>query len=84
MVRLVDKYCEEGTLMNITGNGGTHYNGVRIVGTYEDFIVLEGEAAAERAGGNWRGGRVNVLINSITRLEPVDVGTKVKLNLRGL
>lgn len=84
MARLVDKFRDEGTMMNITGNGGTHYNGVHIVETYEDFVVIEGEAAAERSGGNWRGGRVNVLINSITRFEPVDVGTRVKLNLRGL
>jgi hypothetical protein len=84
MARLVDRYRDEGTILYITGNGGTHYNGVRIVETFDDFIVLEGEAAGERSGGAWRGGRVNVLINSITRFEPMDIGTKVKLNLRGM
>jgi len=83
MSRLVDKYRDEGTILNITGNGGTHYNGVRIVDTYDDFIVIEGEAASERAGGNWRGGIVNVSIVSITRFEPVAIGTKIKMNLKG-
>lgn len=84
MARLVDKYRDTGTVLNITANGGTHYNGVTIVETFDDFIVLEGEAAGERSGGQWRGGRVNVLINSITRFEPMDIGTKIKLNLRGM
>ncbi|MCD6118856.1 hypothetical protein J7K50_03355 [bacterium] len=83
MARLVDKYRDEKTILNVTGNSGTHYNGVTIVATYDDFIVLDGESAAERAGGNWRGGRVNVLIGSITRFEPVAVSQKVRLNLKG-
>ncbi|MEP0813839.1 MAG: hypothetical protein HRF49_04130 [bacterium] len=84
MSRLVDKYRSDGTLLNITGNGGTHYNGVTIVECYDDFIVVEGEAASERSGGNWRGGRVNINIVSITRLEPVATEQQVRLRLKGL
>ena len=84
MARLVDKLKTEQTLLNITGNGGVHYNGVVVVEVYDDFIVVEGEAVGERSGGNWRGGKVNVNIVSITRLEAVATEQQVRLRLKGM
>ena len=84
MPRLVDKYLRDEQLLNVTGNGGTHYNAVRIVEAYDDFIVCEGESASERSGGNWRGGRVNVNITTITRFEPVATEQQVRIKLKGL
>lgn len=83
MARLVDKFRDEGDLLNVTGNGGVHYNAVRIVETFDDFIVIEAAEGAERGGGGWRGGRVNVNIATITRLETVETSQKVRLGLRG-
>lgn len=83
MARLVENYREIGTMLNITANAGVHYNGVKIVDVYEDFIVIEGDRTGERSGGNWRGGRVNVNIATITRLEEVSDEHRIRLNLRG-
>lgn len=83
MARLVDKYRDEGDLLNVTGNGGVHYNAVRIVETFDDFMVIQAAEGAERGGGGWRGGRVNVNISTITRLETVETSQKVRLGLRG-
>lgn len=68
-MRLVQKLMDEGHELNITGNSGTHYNGVRISEVYDDFIAVEPPASGMRQAGQYRGGKTFVNIASITRLE---------------
>ena len=77
-MKLVEKYKQESTELNLTGNGGTHYNGVRIVEVYDDFIVVEPGDTAMRQAGQFRGGRTNINIYSITRLEEAELAARVR------
>ncbi|OGK10679.1 MAG: hypothetical protein A2Y63_02885 [Candidatus Riflebacteria bacterium RBG_13_59_9] len=79
----MDKYRDEGTILNITGNAGTHYNSVRIVETYDDFIVVEPAAGAEQAGGTFRGACANVNTATITRLEEAGPDQRLRARLKG-
>lgn len=82
-MKLVQKLMDEGAEVNITGNGGTHYNCVRIVEVYDDFIGVETSGDALRQAGQFRGGGVAyVNIASITRLEPASMGSRVQDSLR--
>lgn len=77
-MKLVERYMQDGTELNITGNGGTHYNGVRIVEVYDDFIVVEAGAAAMRTAGQFRGGLTNVNLFTITRLEEAELAGRIR------
>ena len=81
-MRLVDKYRAEGVTVNISGNGGTHYNSVRIIEAYDDFIVVEPASGAERAGGAFRGDNANINICSITRLEVAGIEQTLRAKLK--
>ena len=82
-MKLVDRYMQDGTELNISGNGGTHYNGVRVVEVFDDFIVVEPSDSAVRQAGQFRGGRANINICSITRLEEAELASRVRGNLMG-
>jgi len=77
-MKLVDKYMQDGRELNISGNGGTHYNGVRIVEVYDDFIVVEPGETAMRTAGQFRGGRTNINLYSITRLEETEIASRIR------
>jgi hypothetical protein len=77
-MKLVDKYMQDATELNISGNGGTHYNGVRIVEVYDDFIIVEAGETAMRTAGQFRGGRTNINICSITRLEEAELAARIR------
>jgi hypothetical protein len=82
-MKLVQKLMDEGAELNITGNGGVHYNGVRIVEVYDDFIGVDASSDTLRQAGQFRGGGVAyVNIGSITRLEPAGMGSRVQDSLR--
>jgi len=83
-MRLVDKYRDEGTVLNVTGNAGTHYNSVRIVQAYDDFIVVEPALGAERAGGAFRGDKANINLVTITRLEEAGTEQRLRAQLKGV
>lgn len=80
-MKLVEKYMQEGTELNMTGNGGTHYNGVRITEVYDDFIVVEAGNTAMRSAGQFRGGTTNVNLYTITRLEEAELGSRIRGDL---
>jgi hypothetical protein len=82
MVRLVQKCMEEGTELNITGNAGTHYNGVRITEVWEDFIAVEPGDSGMRQAGQFRGGKAYVNIYTITRLEEAGLAGSVQDSVR--
>ena len=77
-MRLTEKLMQDGTELNITGNGGTHYNGVRIVEVYDDFIIVEAGETAMRTAGQFRGGRTNINLYSITRLEEAELASRIR------
>lgn len=82
-MRLTQQLMDEGAELNITGNGGTHYNGVKIVECYDDFIAVEAGDSAMRQAGQFRGGeQVYVNVATITRLERAGVGSKVQDSIR--
>lgn len=83
-MRLVDKYRDDETVLNITGNAGIHYNSVVIAEAYDDFIIVEPASGAERAGGAFRGDRANINIPTITRLEVAGTEQKLRARLKGL
>lgn len=80
-MKLVERYMNEGTELNITGNGGTHYNGVKIVEVYDDFVVVEAGNTAMRTAGQFRGGTTNVNLYTITRLEEAELGSRIRGDL---
>jgi hypothetical protein len=82
-MKLTEQYMQQGTELNITGNGGTHYNGVRIVEVYDDFIVVEAGETAVRSAGQFRGGRTNISLFSITRLEEAELASRIRGNILG-
>jgi len=83
-MRLVDKYRDDGTVLNITGNAGIHYNSVVITEAYDDFIVVEPASGAERAGGAFRGDHANINLATITRFEEAGAEQKLRARLKGL
>jgi hypothetical protein len=81
-MRLVDKYRADGTNLNITGNAGLHYNNVRIIEAYDDFIIIAPVEGAERSGGAFRGDNAAINITTITRLEVVGIEQSVRAKLK--
>jgi len=82
-MRLTQKLMDESAELNITGNGGTHYNGVKIVECYEDFIAVEASDGAMRQAGQFRGGEaVYVNTATITRLERAAMGSRIQDSIR--
>jgi hypothetical protein len=82
-MRLTQKLMDENAELNITGNGGTHYNGVRIVEVYDDFIGIEAGDSALRQAGQFRGGEaVYVNVATITRLERAGMGSRIQDSIR--
>ena len=81
-MKLVEKLMNDGVELNITGNGGTHYNGVKIVEVWEDFITVDAAESATRQAGQFRGGATYVNISSITRLEQAGFGGSVQDSIR--
>ena len=81
-MKLVEQLMQQGVELNITGNGGTHYNGVKIVAIYDDFIVVEPGNSAMRSGGQFRGGKTYVNATTITRLEEAGLEGSVQDSIR--
>lgn len=81
-MKLVEKLMNDETDLNITGNGGTHYNGVRITQVWDDFIMVEVSNTGMRQAGQFRGGATYVNIASITRLEQAGMGGSVQDSIR--
>lgn len=81
-MKLVEKLMNDGTDLNITGNSGTHYNGVRITQVWDDFIMVEVSNTGMRQAGQFRGGATYVNIASITRLEQAGMGGSVQDSIR--
>ena len=73
-MKLVEKLMNDGTELNITGNDGTHYNGVRITEVWDEFIAVDAGESGMRQAGQYRGGATYVNIASITRLEVAGMG----------
>jgi hypothetical protein len=86
-MKLVEKMMNERTELNLTANGGVHYNGVVIVEVWDDFISIEPGDAAMRSAGQFRGGKTYVNIATITRLDDANVtetpAGKIRGNLLG-
>jgi hypothetical protein len=82
-MRLVDKLKNDGVVVNITGNSGIHYNSVRIVETYDDFVVVEPATGVEKAGGAFRGENANINIVTITRLEEAGLEQRIRAQVKG-
>ncbi|OPX23078.1 MAG: hypothetical protein B1H03_02780 [Planctomycetales bacterium 4484_113] len=83
-MKLTQKYRDEGTILNITGNGGIHYNSVVITEVYDDFIVVKPAVGAEKAGGAFRGDFANINIATITRLEEASAQQRLRAQLKGV
>jgi len=81
-MKLVEQLKDNGTELNITGNGGTHYNGVRITEVWDDFIAVEVGDEGMRQAGQFRGGKTYVNIYTITRLEEAGMGGSVQDSIR--
>lgn len=73
-MKLVEQLMNDGTELNITGNGGTHYNGIKIVEVWDDFITIEVGNTGMRQAGQYRGGATYVNIATITRIELANAG----------
>lgn len=86
-MKLVEKLMNERVELNLTANGGVHYNGVVITEVWDDFIAVEPGNAAMRSAGQFRGGTTYVNISTITRLDDANVtetpSGKVRGNLLG-
>ena len=81
-MKLVEQLMNNGVELNITGNGGTHYNGVRITEVWDDFITVEVGDEGMRQAGQFRGGKTYVNIYTITRLEEAGMGGSVQDSIR--
>ena len=81
-MKLVQYLMEQGAELNITGNDGTHYNGVKIVAVYDDFIVIEPGSSAMRQAGQFRGGKTYVNVYTITRLEEAGMSAGIRDSIR--
>ena len=73
-MKLVEQLMNDGVELNITGNGGTHYNGVKITAVWDDFITVEVGDTGMRQAGQFRGGPTHVNLATITRLEHAGAG----------
>ena len=82
-MKLVQKLMDDGRELNITGNGGVHFNGVKIVEVYDDFVAVEPASTAVRGAGQFRGERTYVNLYTITRIEEADLQNRVRGNLLG-
>ena len=81
-MKLLQKLMDEGHELNMTGNAGTHYNGVIITEVYEEFVTIEPSNDAMRQAGQFRGGHTYVNIATITRLELAGAEGQVSDSLR--
>ncbi|MCB1186002.1 hypothetical protein KDL29_02450 [bacterium] len=81
-MKLCERLMNEGVELNITGNDGVHYNGVRITEVYDDFIAVEPSNTAMRQAGQFRGGHTYVNIATITRLEHAGQSDRVQDSIR--
>jgi hypothetical protein len=81
-MKLVEKLMNDGTELNITGNGGTHYNGVRITEVWDEFVMVEAGSTAVRQAGQFRGGATYINIATITRLEQAGMAGSVQDSIR--
>ena len=81
-MRLVEHLMEQGLELNITGNDGTHYNGVKITEAWEDFITVEVGDTGMRQAGQFRGGKTYINIYTITRLEQAGIAGNVQDSIR--
>ena len=81
-MKLLEQLMNNGVELNITGNGGTHYNGVRITEVWDDFIAVEVGDEGMRQAGQFRGGKTYVNIYTITRLEEAGMGGSVQDSIR--
>ena len=81
-MKLVEQLMNDATELNVTGNSGTHYNGVRITEVWDDFIKVEVSNSGMRQAGQFRGGETYVNIASITRLEQAGMGGSVQDSIR--
>jgi len=81
-MKLVQKLMDEAVELNITGNAGTHYNGVQIVEVYDDFIVVAPSTSAVRTAGQFRGGRTYVNLYTITRIEEAGMASQARDSIR--
>lgn len=82
-MKLVDKFMQERTELNLTGNAGTHYNGVVITAVYDDFITVEPSSAAARQPGQFRGGPAHINLATITRIEEAALAARVRGDILG-
>lgn len=81
-MKLCEKLMNEAVELNMTGNDGTHYNGVVITEVYDDFISIEPSNTAMRSAGQFRGGHTYVNIATITRLEHAGQTDRVQDSIR--
>lgn len=81
-MRLVEHLMEQGVELNITGNDGTHYNGVKIAEVWDDFITVKVGDSGMRQAGQFRGGKTYINIYTITRLEQAGIGGNVQDSIR--
>ena len=81
-MKLVEQFMNNGTELNITGNGGTHYNGVKITEVWDEFILVEVGDTGMRQAGQFRGGKTYVNIATITRIEEAGFGGSVQDSVR--
>ena len=81
-MKLCQKLMDEGVELNMTGNDGVHYNGVKITEVYDDFIAIEPSNAAMRQAGQFRGGHTYVNLATITRLEHAGHGDRIQDSIR--
>lgn len=68
-MKLVEQLMNDGVELNMTGNGGVHYNGVKITEVWDDFIAVEVSDSGMRQAGQFRGGKTYVNLYTITRIE---------------
>ena len=68
-MKLVEQLMNDGVELNLTGNAGTHYNGVRITEVWDDFIAVEPTESAVHQAGQFRGGKTYINLATITRVE---------------
>ena len=81
-MKLVEQLMNDGIELNLTGNAGTHYNGVRIVEVWDDFIAVEASDSGMRQAGQFRGGKAYINIATITRVEMGGMAGSVQDSIR--
>lgn len=81
-MKLVEQLMQQGVELNVTGNGGTHYNGVKITEVWDDFIAVEVGDSGMRQAGQYRGGKAYINVYTITRIEPAGPEGSVQDSIR--